>query len=195
MAEEWISAFGAFKLVAEAIGASTAAIAICSRAHDGMIEAKAAKLIVDRGRVAESFDDALVPKNFWWASGRGALNQNWKTGDFDTWIDSRVHWRAFGVSFSRSGIEALIGPALAAREAPDEAPAHTGGRPAAAWWDDLWIEISRQLYAGDLQPTKQSDIEAAMMNWASSQGHDPAESTIRTRARKLWTALSRKDEN
>ncbi len=61
-------------------------------------------------------DDHEVPKDFWWAEGAAALQQNWTTGDFDTWIDRRVHLRAFGVSFSRGDIEKMI-PAIPARVA------------------------------------------------------------------------------
>ena len=70
-----------------------------------------------------------------------------------------------------------------------------GGRPAAAWWDDLWVEMARQLYDGDLKPKRQADIETAMKDWAAAHGHNPADSTIRPRARKLWTALNKEDRN
>jgi len=68
------------------------------------------------------------------------------------------------------------------------------GRLPAAWWDDLWIEICRALHEGDLKPKRQGDIEKAMHEWASMQGHSPATSTIRARARKLWDAISDEDD-
>ena len=34
-----------------------------------------------------------------------------------------------------------------------------------------------------------------MKAWAAAHEHYPADSTIRLRARKLWTALNKKDEN
>jgi hypothetical protein len=190
MLEVWISAVEAFKLVEAATNPYQAQRAICSRANDGLIEARAVMLFVD----GVPHNEAVVPKEFWWARGEPALKQNWTTGDFETWIERR-HLKAYGVSFSRSGIEALIGPASAASAVSPDPPTNVGGRPAAAWWDDLWIEICRQLWTGELLPKKQSDIESAMMSWASTRGHDPAESTIRIRARKLWTALNREDEN
>lgn len=189
--EEWISAIEAFKLVATAIGRYRAPRAICSRAHDGLIEARAARLMVGDRR----HDNADVPEKFWWACGEAALEQNWEVGDFETWIDNRIHLRAYGVSFSRRGIEALAAPAIASRDAPSGPSANPGGRPRADWWDDLWVEICRQLYAGDLQPKKQSDIESAMIDWAVKHGHNPSESTIRARARKLRAAFKREDEN
>ena len=54
-------------------------------------------------------DNVELPPQFWWARGHPAtLNQNWDTGDFDTWIESTHHWRAFGVQFLKSDIEALL---------------------------------------------------------------------------------------
>lgn len=66
------------------------------------------------------------------------------------------------------------------------APRGVGGRPRAAHWDELWAEISMQLYEGDLQPSKQVDIENAMKDWFASQGIDVGDTPIRDRARALW---------
>jgi len=74
---------------------------ICKRAHAGLIKARAERFIRD-GRSADNID---VPVEFWWAEGAAALDQNWTTGDFDTWIDHRIHLQAFGVIFWRSDIE------------------------------------------------------------------------------------------
>ena len=193
--DEWISATEAIKLVAAAIGVHQAPRAICSRAHAGLIKARAARLIVGE----HIFDDEDIPEDFWWASDEAALQQDWRTGDFETWIDKgideRLEMKAFGVSFSRHGIETLIAPAVANRDAQPPTPTHPGGRPPAEWWDDLWVEICRQLYEGDLQPKKQADIERAMMDWASKRGHQPSEGSIRPRARKLWTALQNEGKN
>jgi hypothetical protein len=77
------------------------------------------------------------------------------------------------------------------------APSGTGsrlekrGRPLAAWWDDLWVEMCRALYEGELKPQRQVDIEKAMLEWTAQRGHEPSTATIRARARKLWDMLSR----
>lgn len=188
--ELWISAVEAFRLVARATNDPyRTARTICSRAHAGLIPARAKTLIVG-GR---SVTDASIPVEFWWAGGEAALKQNWRIGDFETWIDRRIQMQAFGVSFARPAIEALIAPAIANREPAKTA--QVNGRPPAAFWDDLWIEMCRQLYVGALVPKKQSDLESAMMDWTAKHGHDPSESTIRPRARKLWTALQKEDKN
>jgi uncharacterized protein (TIGR02391 family) len=104
---DWIPAREAFHLAIRAVGPNLAREALCKRAHHGLIRARAAQLFVD-DRLKENVD---IPKGFWWAEGEAALTQNWKAGDFETWIDSKVHLRAFGVSFSRSDIEQLGGGA------------------------------------------------------------------------------------
>jgi predicted nucleotide-binding protein len=75
---------------------------ICKRAHAGLIKARAARFIRDE----RSTDNVDVPAEFWWTEGEAALDQNWTTGDFETWIDHR-RLQAFGVTFRRSDIERL----------------------------------------------------------------------------------------
>lgn len=98
--DEWISASKALDLLGRR---SSNHIAICTRAHAGMVKARAKRFI----QVIEKFDNAEVPSEFWWAKGHEALGQNWQTGDFETWIDSKYHWQAFGVEFLRSDIESM----------------------------------------------------------------------------------------
>jgi predicted nucleotide-binding protein len=97
--EEWINAASAVALLGmkHLLGTRT----ICKRAHAGLIKARAERFIRD-GRSADNVD---VPAEFWWAEGGAALDQNWTSGDFDTWIDQRIHLQAFGVTFRRSDIE------------------------------------------------------------------------------------------
>jgi nucleoside phosphorylase len=97
--EEWITAASALALLRMKHGAATRTI--CKRAHAGLIRTRAVRFIRD-GRPA---DDSEIPREFWWAEGEAALHQNWQTGDFDTWIDHRIHLEAFGVSFRRADIE------------------------------------------------------------------------------------------
>jgi hypothetical protein len=194
--EDWITAAEAARLLKPAFNSDyMAKITICQRAHNGLIRARAERFMMDEN----ARDNCEIPKEFWWAEGNTALNQNWPTGDFDTWIGDEVHVRAFGVYFLRADIEKMIPASRPQPPAePDGTPAApspaAGGRPRADWWDDLWIEICRQLYEGDLQPKKQADIEDTMLSWLSKRNEHPSVSTIRPRARKLWQAI-RKDEN
>jgi len=189
--EEWIGAARALTLLGmkQLPGTRT----ICNRAHAGLIKARATRFI----RAGKSADNVDVPAEFWWAKGGEALSQNWTTGDFDTWIDHRIHLQAFGVTFRRSDIEQLkAAPGVENAPAPVSMPARaTGGRPKASWSDDLWIEMCRQLYEGDLQPKKQGDVTKAMMDWLTERGEDFSETSVKDRARKLWAVIGKADKN
>lgn len=193
---KWISAAEALAMLTQtSMLPRNAAKTICRRAHVGLVHARAVHLIID---IHES-SNVPVPPDFWWAEGEAALAQNWVAGDFETWIKQKVRMQAFGVTFQRADIEAIVPARIVPADPPlppsPPAPAKTsGGRPPAAYWDDLWVEIARQLYSGDLQPKRQSDIEKAMSDWLAAQGHHPSESTLRDRARRLWTAINRDDE-
>lgn len=112
-AEEWLPAATALALLEPTMGEYTAAMTICARAHAGLIRARAQRFIKD-GRAS---DDVEIPAEFWWARGHEALEQNWKAGDFETWIDRRIHLKAYGVSFLRAQIETIVPhmPAFPAR--------------------------------------------------------------------------------
>jgi hypothetical protein len=57
------------------------------------------------------FHDHDIPKEFWWAEGHPALEQDWPAGDFSTWIERRsVQLKAFGVTFARADIQKLLPP-------------------------------------------------------------------------------------
>lgn len=68
------------------------------------------------------------------------------------------------------------------------------GRRAAAFWDDLWIHIAVEIFAGRINPESQQAIQEAMLQWTSDRGFSLGESTARPRARKLATAF-RKELN
>jgi hypothetical protein len=68
-----------------------------------------------------------------------------------------------------------------------------GGRPPAAFWDQLWVEIAAQLYEGTLQPERQSHIEEAMKNWLAQNDYECSDSNIRKRAQLFWKRLDKSD--
>ena len=125
MPEDWISAAEAFERVAKVSGINAARRTICSRAHAGLIEAKAARLIWHN----RTEDDCIIPKEFWWARGEAALEQNWAAGDFETWIDHKYHLLAYGVSFARAGIDAIVDAAGGAPKEAPTAPAQAQPKP------------------------------------------------------------------
>jgi hypothetical protein len=97
MAEQWIDAATALELGGNRF-------ALCSRLHQGLLTARARLLSIG----SKQTEHALIPKEFWWATGHEALDQDWEVGDFSTWIDRREHWQAFGVSFALNGVLEML---------------------------------------------------------------------------------------
>lgn len=64
-----------------------------------------------------------------------------------------------------------------------------GGKPLAKHWDAMWAAIAFKLYAGDIQPSSQADIERAMKDWFAENNLDIGDTAIRGRARTLWTKI------
>lgn len=64
---------------------------------------------------------------------------------------------------------------------------HAGGAPPKPWWDDLWVEMFRQIWQAELQPTAMAHIAEAMQQWAVNNGHELSEATAKRAARKLWS--------
>lgn len=97
MADQWLEA-------ATALDVFGNRMAICERCHAGLIRTKAASFY----RADDKQADAELPREFWWAEGHEALDQNWQTGDFSTWIDHKYHWQAFGIRFALDDLLKLI---------------------------------------------------------------------------------------
>ena len=140
----WIPARDAYDTIAHE-GAGQPAIAICSRAAEGLLKTRAQVYIAKKVRT----ENALVPTEFWWARGHSALEQDWETGDFETWIDQTYQLKAFGVEFDFLGLKQMLSPLrgtevarqlsvvsspdwISAREARQFAWERLGANPAAA---------------------------------------------------------------
>lgn len=101
--DEWISAAEALRTLKIPYGFS-ARQTICKRAYTSLVRARAEKIVVDDKPQTET----NVPTALWWAGGEAALEQNWQSGDFSTWIKHKVHIEAFGVEFQKSDIVKLL---------------------------------------------------------------------------------------
>lgn len=97
MAEQWIEA----SVTLDIFGSR---MAICARCHAGLIRSRAASF----NRDGQKAHEAELPREFWWAEGHEALEQNWDTGDFSTWIEHKQHWRAYGVRFALDDLLQLV---------------------------------------------------------------------------------------
>lgn len=100
---EWISAAEAMRLLRVPYG-HTARETICKRAHAGLVRARARMIVLDD----KPQEETVIPRKFWWAEGKQALEQNWQAGDFETWFDHTRHIQAFGVTFAKDDIESLL---------------------------------------------------------------------------------------
>jgi hypothetical protein len=191
----WITAAEAAALLKPVFKSeSLAQMTICKRAHAGLIRARAERFVTN-GK-PRNLDE--IPAGFWWAEGEAALHQTWATGDFDTWVErGELHLEAFGVSFLRADIEKMIPAGLAAPSAarPIAPAGPIGGRPPADWWEDLIIDICFRHFRGELQPKTQADVARAMQAWMTENGYDAADSTVRVRARKVWSAIQQDAES
>ncbi|NTG41674.1 hypothetical protein [Rhizobium rhizogenes] len=194
--EEWINAAGALALMKSTMHFQAAARAICTRAYDGMLRARAERFVREEGTNRRSADNIDVPKEFWWACGDAALDQNWSTGDFETWIDNRIHLKAYSVSFLRAEIVKMV-PSMLDNNAPSKPipsaqSVNRGGRPPAGWWEDCLVHVCFKYFRGELSHPKQSDIVRVMQDWISEHGYEEvADSTVKIRARKLMDAIKR----
>ena len=316
MAEQWIEASRALELAGSAY-------TLCERASAGLVKSRSRLLLIGSDR----HEDANIPSKFWWAEGHEALEQNWVLGDFSTWIDRLVEWKAFGVTFALAGLLEMLpferraltarvlsvagnadwvsasearkfayaqcgvnpnradsaiieqaklgfltaravlaqGPkggridAKAGWEArewdippwfwtgftdagsssqdwatgkfagrgkgpdglqyltlhgvhflkeslgalapatmatsPSSVPKNKGGRPPAAFADDLMCAIFGLVHQGDFEPKNQAEVEKAMLDWALRNGHELGVTVAREKARKVFAALTQEVGN
>lgn len=100
----WVPASKALSLIAREMGDYPAMLAMCERAHAGMLSSRAQLYIAPNQRL-EQFP---IPSEFWWARGHEALDQDWVRGDFSTWIDRKFQLQAFGVAFDFEGLRLML---------------------------------------------------------------------------------------
>lgn len=110
MPPQWISAVTARSLIAAESSRHEAEIALCSRAHAGLLKTKARLFL----RGSEPANTDLIPAAFWWPQGHAALVQDWSVGDFSMSLDGS-QFRAFGITFDLDGVLEMLPLERAAR--------------------------------------------------------------------------------
>ena len=109
MADQWIDAATALSIVSKDAFDRAGKISLCTRAHQGLVRAHARLFVSSRsGTDDRRARDFLIPRNLWWAQGHEALEQDWKSGDFSTWIDRRIHLQAFGTRFALTDVLEML---------------------------------------------------------------------------------------
>lgn len=175
--EEWLTASETRRLVREATNSTSSHIAICTRAHAGLIRAHADMMIIGM----ESRTDQLIHKEFWWAKGHAALTQNWQTGDFETWIDKRYHLRAFGVKFHRDDVRRMVPAAFQSSATPE--PQRSGGRSMSRDWPEWVAELVTYIHEEGIpkgEGTRGADglIEAVASRLEARGATPPSRTTV-----------------
>lgn len=137
----WISASDARAIVSQGWqdeGKPTEAIR--RRAMQGLVHAKALRWItIEDGQRYEQHDH-LVPRRFW---DDRSMSQDWSHGDFTSTIfpdETKIEIEAFGVTFERSGIEAMSRASQHARSAPTARHGRPKGSGGFATVDETLVE-------------------------------------------------------
>lgn len=187
MSEEWISARDTADAMWPGKNPAPVPNSITRRAEVGLVKARASLLI--SGKAKEH--NCHIPEVFW---GGRAMIPDWASGDFTAQVQqngSENEWRALGVSFERAGIEAMVPSKASAHVSlhPEvaEVRSNRGGRSPDAVWEEVMVELARQLFAGDLIPKRLADVEKAIADFLVVKEVSMSESTIREHARPFWT--------
>lgn len=213
----WLTPLEAIVVAAKSVGENDAH-AVVWEGVKGRIIAAAARRMTTQSRDGIPLHNphfSLIPASYWGFFQTSGPNF-WTTSSarFYFPVENRrpvpITIRCFGIKLSPDAIRAEfpdrglsnIRPREAESSSPgsttvdSNTPLHRGGRPAKAFWDDLWVEMVRLMYDGKLQFDKQAQIEKAMLDWIEVNGHSATQSTVRPRARKLYEVLrAEKDKN
>lgn len=185
--ETWLMPKDALAAVPADWGFETATRWITGRLANGLIQSAARWLILPNKPRRELVG---VPRE-WWQNWPGLGRCDfWDTGDTAFYTGSGGGYG--GGTLMGEAHEVRLDPTGFAQFSavlPTAAKANRVGRPVKSFWEDLLIEMARQLHAGDLQPQRIADIEKAMHDWLIASGHEAGETAIRDRARKLFQAI------
>lgn len=185
---DWLPAHEAYSLVRRHNG-QRARFAIAARAHVGLVRTRSrlfnqqADGVNGRKRSLSS-ENVELPLEFWWARGEASLEQDWKTGDFSTWIDKRYLWEAFGVEFCRDDIEEMLATVTTAeieQSGVGSRQKRPGGRRPAQWWPHFAEELAVYIHKHGVPESSgvdgQDELINAVFSSMSEQGNDPATRT------------------
>jgi len=140
-----------------------------------------------------------IPQWFWENfTGFDTSSQDWERGQFVGVGRAPSGCCAItltGVYFLRASLEAMIPANPASSPTSSGETVATGGRPPAAFWDDLWCSIWGRIFRGEFIPERQADIERVMLDWASANGHELSDTAARGRARKLFAEYQLEGKN
>jgi hypothetical protein len=173
------------------VGAHFGDAGLAERAIDGRLKGgriRAATLRVHSAALPGPGWVYVIPPNQWEHLATDNADW-WDTGDIRVCVpptprDAGAVYRHFDVRFDPADIAALLAtPKLQLATSPSQA-----GRPRKDFWDDLVIATMKAVWEGDLQVSKQADVERWMLDWASRNGHAIGETSVKAPAKKILAA-------
>ena len=199
--KSWLTPREALATLDEAFGKTEISKhALIEYLKGGMVQAVSNHSVWDNRRDERSIR-FLIPSDHWerydhsyssitfWVTAQITLSLGRQYG-----TDTFLTVQHFGVKFEPQGVQAMIPdapkkPTAESNPVPEPTKkSNKGGRPPKEWWDDFWIEICRQIYDNELKPKSQADLERAMLDWVTNNGHDVGETVIKSAAKKLFWA-------
>jgi len=148
------------------------------------------------------YNRVYMPAEYWqsWAYLAPDEMYFWNGGDITLWSNSgnTELGRFFGVRFDPSDFSEFVTETV---DRPAEASSPTlnvgvhppeknrGGAPRKVWWDDLWIEVIRQIESGKLRKgfkTSAAKLEIHLLETAEAMGFSPGDSTLKPMSLKLF---------
>lgn len=204
MSEQWISSSKAIESLAQRYddsGRFASYEVSLAVAEDALLHRLANSALRARARYAEmrggsplsdksvrSFTEEVIPSSFW-QSLKGSEDSDrsldWVLGDFSYatgYNEFCESGQAFDVHFD---VTALPGGAGISSNSQGTGGTNAG-RPARFDWPNAVLKIFGLIYRGDLKPSKQADIERALLDYLSIDDKAPSESTVRPYAKMIW---------
>jgi hypothetical protein len=167
--------------------------AILKRAANGLVEAAARELFVTEGRERVDYELALIPAVRWRGLQPSRVDPFWRTGDWETELEvpnsypvRRLELSFHEIRFAPAGIERLASTTKRIErdtKTPDPSMSAFSklvdidslppprGRPPAAFWEDMILEIARTIHLGDFKPNSQAEVEDKMGRWIMAHGY------------------------
>lgn len=183
---DWIAAREAVRLVLKLDGVVDSIQTIVEHCSTGRLVARAHRM-TKRGAPNEARIEWDVPLWFWRelspsspAYELWAMDKTFGTGNRN---GENVQITLQGLHFHRASLIALGVEGLSNANA--SVPSRPG-RPTEKFWEPMIAAIAGQILRGDLKPSRQAEIEAAMMAWLDDKGESASEASVRKRAKLLW---------
>lgn len=201
----WTLARDALQRAAPIMGRGTAITTIVQCLWNGVIQSRAnqTKVRYPRG-VTDLERYAAIPSSRWGDFHYERNIEIFSTNNvnFVTAVDQNLRAQSttfyYGIRLNSKELSEIIGDRSesAAQDLRNISVSviSKGGRPPKVFWDNLWVEMVRLMYVGELPLDKQASIEKLMLNWAATHGHELGEQSARTAARKLFSALKREED-